>query len=182
LTKAPRDAPPLPISTAYREAGHAVIARVLRQSCGQATIVMNMAKNEAGQASTDDPWNTAEHWNRTCRFRGDEMRSIRRGWTMSRMACGEAELEFFGLRGVGDSEDRRQIRWMLDHILPKADRVREEQRLRRHTRALVHRHRAKIERVAWLLLQRKTVPADDIDAAIGVVSVNRMQTTNPLSR
>jgi ATP-dependent Zn protease len=44
--------------TAIREAGHAVVGRVLKQVCEKATIVANMDEGEAGYSITADPYVT----------------------------------------------------------------------------------------------------------------------------
>ena len=86
---------------------------------------------------------------------------------MATMAGGEAEAEFFGSCAGGDSDDRHQVDLMLDSLLPaNADLPRYAQRFRRHTQALVRRHRATIERVAGQLLKRTTLKAEEIDAII----------------
>jgi hypothetical protein len=50
--------------TAFHEAGHAVIGRVLDLVCGGASIAPNEAENEAGHAIIADPWRTASEWDR----------------------------------------------------------------------------------------------------------------------
>jgi ATP-dependent Zn protease len=156
--------------TAIHEAGHAVIGRVLKQVCGQATIEPNLDEGEAGHAITADPHVTLGHWlDDLERWRGnDALVSIMRGRILTYMAGRAAEEEFFGSCAGGDDDDCRQIDLMLDSLLPSdADVPRYAQRLRDHTRTLVRRHRATIARVAALLLERKTLQPEEIERALG---------------
>ena len=156
--------------TAIHEAGHAVIGRVLKQVCGGATIVPNSDEGNAGHTITADPYVTLEYWwGNLGRYRGDTMRSIMRGRIMTYMAGAEAEREFYRRSRGGDGYDRYQIALMLDSDLPMgADPAPVEARLRAFTRALVHRHRNTIERVAASLMERGTMEPDEINAAIGI--------------
>jgi hypothetical protein len=54
-------------ATAYHEAGHAVIGRVLTLSCGRATIKPDRA--EAGHALTDDPHSCLHEWEKRGKVR-----------------------------------------------------------------------------------------------------------------
>ena len=86
---------------------------------------------------------------------------------MTYMAGRAAEEEFFGYCAGGDGDDQRQIDLMLDSLLPSdADVPRYAQRLRGHTRTLVRRHRARIARVAGLLMERKTLQSEEIEQAL----------------
>jgi ATP-dependent Zn protease len=155
--------------TAIHEAGHAVIGRVLKQVCGQASIVPNRDEGEAGHAVTADPYLTLGHWlDNLGRWRGaDALVSITRGRIMTYMAGRAAEEEFFGSCAGGDGDDQRQIDRMLDDILPSdADLPRYAQRLRGHTRTLVRRHRARIAHVAALLLEHKMLQPEEIERAL----------------
>lgn len=83
------------------------------------------------------------------------------------MAGAEVEEEFFGACAGGDGEDRRQISFMLDDMLPSdIDVASYAARLRRQARAIVRRHRNEIASVAALLLERRTVSAKEIDEAM----------------
>jgi ATP-dependent Zn protease len=155
--------------TAIHEAGHAVIGRVLKQVCGEATIVPNPEENEAGYAITAEPYDTLSYWQDDLdRCRGNALVSIYRGRIMTYMAGRAAEEEFLGSCTGMDEDDRRQIDLMLDDFLPSdADVPRYAQRLRRHTRTLVRRHRAAIARIAALLLERETLQPEEIERALG---------------
>lgn len=149
--------------TAHHEAGHAVVARVLNYPCGHATIVSD--EESAGHAITQDPWDAVAHWDSAGRWRGED--SALRARIMIYMAGAEAEVEFFGECAGGDDDDRRQIAFMLDDLLPTgADPLAHEARLRRFTRALVRRHRGKIEAVAQGLLRSKHLSEGQIDALL----------------
>jgi hypothetical protein len=155
--------------TAVHEAGHAVIGRVLKQVCGQASVRPNPDEGEAGHAIAADPYITLGYWlDELGRWRGsDAMVSIMRGRIMSYMAGRVAEEEFFGSCAGGDGDDQWQIDLMLDSLLPgDADVPRYAQRLRGHTRTLVRRHRAAIACVAALLVERGTLQSEEIERAL----------------
>jgi 3-oxoacyl-[acyl-carrier-protein] synthase III len=78
------------------------------------------------------------------------------------MAGRESEIEFFGSCLGGDDDDRRQITLMLKEI----GAVSKESRLRKKTRALVKRHRIKVEAIARELIKSKRLSARKIDAII----------------
>jgi ATP-dependent Zn protease len=161
--------------TAIHEAGHAVIGRVLKQVCGQATIRQNRREGEAGYHFIADPHVTHYHWEKLARYRKYDQ--VMLGRIMSFMAGREAEEEVFGACAGGDEDDEYQVDLMLNSLLPpdiELSRYRlYHQRLCRHTRGLVRRHRAKIERVAALLLEHKTLKAEDIDRAVRGEPVRR---------
>ena len=152
-------------STAYHEAAHAVIGRVLGLTCGQVSIITD--DDSAGHAIIADPWNTVWDWEQRDRFR--DARQAFRGTIIARMAGAEAEREFFGQCSGGDDDDRREIASLMDSRyaeIPADDWERHEARLRAQTRRLVHRHRDNIERVAAALLDRGTLRPDEIDALL----------------
>ena len=155
--------------SAVHEAGHAVIGRVLKQVCGQASILPDPDEGEAGHAIIADPHETFVYWlDDLGRLRsGDLLVSIMRGRIMAYMAGRAAEEEFFGDCAGGDGDDRRQIDLMLASLLPSdADVPHYAQRLRGHTQTLVRRHRARIARVAALLMERKTLQPEEIERAL----------------
>jgi hypothetical protein len=91
------------------------------------------------------------------------------------MAGREAELECLGtiLRtnhaNRGDRGDRDDIDELMPTLYPGASPAewsRRQVRLRRMTRALVRRHRDKIERIASALLQYRTLSGRAIDALL----------------
>jgi ATP-dependent Zn protease len=161
-------------STAIHEAGHAVKGRVLRLTCGGASIVPNEDEEEAGHSLTADPWETFSHWDQTFMEaieRGEQplkyrlARSAFRGRIIAYMAGAEAENELLGKCQGGDGDDRKQIEMMAEsgHAeLPDALWQRYEPR----TRRLVRKHRTSIERVAEALQARQTLQPDEIDALI----------------
>jgi hypothetical protein len=148
--------------TAIHEAGHAVIGRVLGMACGQVTIVPKLSEKTAGVATTHDQWATEAAWKKRGKYR--DLSSVWRGRIMTFMAAAEAEIVCIGRYRGGDGEDRYQIALMMEEIpVPNEDWQSYERRLRAKTRALVRRHRHKIEHVAKALLERRTISGRDID-------------------
>ena len=148
-------------ATAYHEAGHAVIARVLGLTCGQVSIIAD--DDSAGRAIIADPWQTAGDWENRDRFR--DARQAFRGTIIARMAGAEAEREFFGQCRGRDDNDRYDIALLMDSRwteIPADDWDQYEARLRAQTRRLVRRHRDTIERVAAALMKHKTLPGDEV--------------------
>lgn len=165
-------------STAIHEAGHAVIGRVLGLSCGSATIIANEAEDEAGHAVVYDPWKTASDWDQHLQeqwarglapSKAHGARSAFRGSIIARMAGAEAENEIVSQCAGGDGFDRDEIEQMAESRATEFSEAawkRYEPRMRRQTRRLVRKHRAKIERVAAALLERRELSADEIDALV----------------
>lgn len=150
--------------TAYHEAGHAVIGRVLNLPCGYATIVPD--DDSAAHSICEDPWEAVARWDSVGRRR--DLDTAYRARVIAYMAGAEAEIEFFGACDGGDGDDRWQIDLMLDSLLPAdADIPAYAARLRRFTRALVRRHRDRIEAVANALHANKQLSEDRLDAMIG---------------
>jgi hypothetical protein len=82
------------------------------------------------------------------------------------MAGAEAEMEILGRTRGGDGHDRRWANFAgqsSDSGFSEEEWFRYEPRMRRQARRLVRKHRAAIERVAAVLLQRGTLTKDEID-------------------
>jgi hypothetical protein len=153
-------------STAYHEAGHATIARVLTLRAGSATIKTNYETGNAGVASVFDVCSITDEWEERGKIRGEDTAWL--ALIMTGMAGAEAEMEMLGHIN-DDSNDRRQILWMWKQLGRPWERFEErlEPRLRAMTRMLVHRHRARIERVAKALLAETTLSAEQLDELVG---------------
>jgi ATP-dependent Zn protease len=152
--------------TAYHEAGHAVIGRVLMLACGRATIRPNYEKLEAGHTITPDPYACLYEWEK--RGHGSDSRdAVHHARIMTYMAGAEAEQVLLGSGGVGDGDDRYQIALMAEELHRDTDWNKLEPRLRAMTRMLVRRHKVRVERVAKALLARTTVSAKALDKMIG---------------
>jgi ATP-dependent Zn protease len=155
-------------ATAIHEAGHAVIGRVLRLLCGEATIEENQEAGEAGYAITADPFGIYGAWDDRGIYRGDMMASILKARIMTYMAGREAEEECIGHCEGGDGDDLHQIALMADSLPVADDELdRYERRLRARTRGLVRRHRTMIERVAGELLEHTTLEPERLDELVG---------------
>ena len=156
-------------STAYHEAGHAVIGRVLGLSCGDATAEPD--HDSAGHAITHDQWVTWRDWEERGKWR--DLSSVVLARVISFMAGVESENELLGRNEGGDGDDRFQVRLMASELdIPNGNWECYEMRIRAQTRRLVRRHRLRIERVAQALLERGTLEADEIDAIIGLGGCN----------
>jgi len=75
-----------PWHTAIHEAGHAVIARVLRLRCGEVTMVPNEAEGYAGYSHTGDPWDTIGDWERFGHYRDRDIEQAVTGYILVQMA------------------------------------------------------------------------------------------------
>jgi hypothetical protein len=153
------------LHTAYHEAGHAVIGRVLTLACGSATIVANEEEGEAGHSVIIDPYVIWEDtWPRRGKYR--QFDSVLIGRILMDMAGAEAEIEFTGFCAGGNEYDRQEIRHAADNLSRSVlhgwewDRI--ERRMRTITRTLVRRHRKRIKRVARALLDKHTLSGEEI--------------------
>lgn len=156
---------------AIHEAGHAVVGRMLGMVCGQVTIVAD--HDSTGHSITLDPWDTVSHWESEGRFR--VARTAFLGGILTLMAGAEAEKVILGHCEGGDGNDQREIArtfGSVDFWIPEKtgdefkDHAAYEQRLRNHCRATIRRHRSRIEMVAQLLLDRKTIEGEVLDKMI----------------
>jgi ATP-dependent Zn protease len=153
-------------ATAYHEAGHAVIGRVLALPCGRATIRPDYEEGVAGQALTEEPYTCLREWEKRGKVR--DAAAAWHGRIIVYMAGAEAEMELLGSEAIGDGYDRLQIALMAEEI-PAGETFWErlEPRLRAMTRMLVRRHRVLIEQVAKALLARSTLSAKSLDKIVG---------------
>jgi ATP-dependent Zn protease len=178
-------------TTAYHEAGHAVIGRVLTLHCGGATIKPDYDEEVAGHSIADHS-GCAYQWEKRGKVRGvnaDLHASI-----VTVMAGAEAEMELLGSKAVGDGNDRYQIELMAEELGRDADWERLEPRFRAMTRMLVRRHKARIERVAEALLDKTTLSVKALDKLVGrsvddvkvnapfILEMHRRRTGNKPSR
>ena len=146
-------------STAYHEAGHAVIGRVLGMTCGGATIVPNYEALEAGHAITCVERSISD-WDARGRWRWVSMYRAR---IMVLMAGRESEIEVFGKdpdAEFGDGYDLREVNLTLEEA--NVDE-RTLAKLRSKTRGLVRRHRRAITEVATALSKYHSLGAEQID-------------------
>ncbi len=152
--------------TAVHEAGHAVIGRVVGMICGDASICAD--EDSAGHSITIDPYEIDASWEARGKYR--DVRSVFTGRIITAMAGREAEQELLGSSNGVDGDDLYQIELMMEHMPLAGRSASDEQqahylsRLRSNTRALVRRHRARIETVSEALLQQKRLSAAQIDA------------------
>jgi ATP-dependent Zn protease len=160
--------------TAFHEAGHAVIGRVLGLVCGAATIVPDA--RGVGCATTKSPLATLDAWDARgrCRYNGHDLKSVYRAYIMELMAGREAAELCCGPGGdfIGDGGDIRQIETLI-HRTYDLDRESwpsppvgdfDLDRLRKATRGLCIRHREKVERVAQVLIKHRTLSPEAIDS------------------
>jgi hypothetical protein len=153
-------------STAYHEAGHAVIGRVLTLHCGHATIKPNYEQAEAGHVITHAPYSCLYEWEKRGKVR-DSQDVVLHARIMTYMAGAEAEKILLGSSGVGDTDDREQIALMAEELHRDTNWEKLEPRLRIMTRMLVRRHRVRIERVAKTLLTKTTLSEKALDKLVG---------------
>ena len=152
--------------TAYHEAGHAVIGRVLTLHCGRATIRPNYAEAEAGHAITHDPYACLNEWRKRGHVR-DSQDSVYHARIITYTAGAEAEMALLGSKMIGDGDDRYQITLMSEELHRDTNWDKLEPRLRAMARMLVPRHSKRIDRVANALLARTTVSAKALDKIVG---------------
>lgn len=151
--------------TAYHEAGHAVIARVLTLAAGGVTIKADYDEGSAGYSITADPYACLFEWEKRGKVR-DHPDVVWHARIMAFMAGAEVEAELLGAKPIGDGNDRQQITLMAAE-LSRADWNKLEPRLRTMTRMLVRRHGVLIERLAKALLARTTLSAKQVDKLVG---------------
>jgi ATP-dependent Zn protease len=148
--------------TAYHEAGHAVLGRVLTLVCDSATI-----EPDHDSAGHSLPRACIYEWEKRGKVR--EPAAVWHARIIGFMAGAEAEAELLGTVPRGDGDDRYQIELMAEELETPAKRwdTKIEPRLRAMTRMLVHRHRALIERVAQALIDQTTLSREELDNLVG---------------
>jgi ATP-dependent Zn protease len=151
---------------AIHEAAHAVIARVLTLAAGHVTIKPNYRDRSRGVSITHEPYACLSAWEQRGKVRdSDDAVYIAR--IISTMAGAEAEMELLGSQAIGDGHDREQIELMAEELTGNYSWDRLEPRLRKMTRMLVRRHRARIERVAEALLTKIKLSGKQVDKLAG---------------
>jgi ATP-dependent Zn protease len=167
--------------TAIHEAGHAVIGRVLGLECGKVTIVPDFREMTSGVATADGQWKTCEAWEKRGKYR--DIASVYRGRIIMLMAGAEAEIVCTGRCGGGDTHDRREIGLTMEEVAIPNDPKRYERRLRAKTRALIRRHRRKVEHLAKTLLEHRTISGRKVDRLLRqVTSLQELQRQRRISR
>ena len=149
-------------ATAFHEAGHAVIGRKMKLACGEATIIPDANDGSLGGAIIANPLRDWE--------RGEgPRRALADAFCIALFAGAEAERLLSPAIHCGDDEDRRRVTGVLSDIgVSGASYVgddiweRYEGRLQRRARDLVRVHRIEIGRVAQALIERGTLPADEV--------------------
>jgi ATP-dependent Zn protease len=150
-------------ATAYHEAGHAVIGRVLTVASGGVTI--RPSQDAWGQSIVADPYACLYQWEKRGKVRA--LDSVWRARIMAYMAGAETEIVLLGHPPAGDSWDRSQIGHMARELCYSPSWGKLEPRLRAMTCMLIRRHRARIERVAKALLAKTTLSAKQVDKLSG---------------
>jgi ATP-dependent Zn protease len=153
-------------TTAYHEAGHAVIGRVLALPCGAATIKPDFNNGIAGTSITPGPYVCEAELEKRGKMRLHRD-AIWHARIMVSMAGAEAEIELLGSKALGDGEDRLEIQKIVSEFCRVDFWNKLEPRLRAMTRMLVRRHKPRIERVAEALLAKTTLSAKALDKLVG---------------
>jgi hypothetical protein len=153
--------------TAYHEASHAVIGRVLTLYCAGATIRPDYVAREAGHAICHDPLACLHQWDIRGKVR-DNADAVWHARIITYMAGVEGEMALLGSTNGGDGDDRYQIEMMAEQLSNCKDwNNKLEPRLRAMTRMLVRRHRALIERTANALYRKTTLSSVQLDKLVG---------------
>jgi predicted DNA-binding transcriptional regulator AlpA len=169
-------APEMRRRAAYHEAGHAVIARLLKLSCGHVTIIPE-EPTEVGHVVFDDPM---VGWTR-----GDgRKKSLADAFCIALFAGAEAEKRMFGTAEVGDNSDCAKATACLHHVsIPGATYVgdhsweRYETRLRARARNLIEVQQDAIEAVAQALLDKGFLRSHEVDDLL--MALGRTATQEP---
>jgi hypothetical protein len=148
--------------TAYHEAGHAVIGRILGIVCGDVTIIPDYRKRTRGVAiARSGPLNVSTDWDERGKLRWPV--SAARAGIMCSMAGKEAELIRFASHYGGDGDDELQIALKRDDYGIPDHQI---DYLRRKSRTMLQRHWLKVEHVAKALLVARTLTSEQIDALV----------------
>jgi len=156
-------------ATAYHEAGHAVIGRVLGVSDGRVTIRPDYNTGSAGREFGPTPSEIC------AKYPKRDHNAVIRAWIISVMAGAETEAALLGRVALGDGGDRKQIGLMMEENISDADWDRVEAWLRRMTRTLIWQHEPLIERVAKALLERTSLSGKMVDKLVGFGPESRLK-------
>lgn len=150
-------------STAYHEAGHAVIGHALGIPFAYVTIEPD--HDSAGHIIAADPYSIMEIWEERGKYR--DASSASKAKIIGLMAGAETERVLLNLSPVGDEDDRDQIADLVEHgyfIVADDDWPRIEARLRSHTQRLIRYHRQRIKRSAEALLENGSLTFENVEA------------------
>ena len=163
-------------STAYHEAGHAVIGRVLGMTCGGATVVPDYDEGIAGLAITVVERSISD-WDARGRLRWV---SMFRALIMTLMAGRESEIEVFGKdpdAQFGDDYDLREIYLAMEEANITNEAFLAKMRMKTH--GLVRRHRDAIAQVAEALIKHGSLDAQQIDEIVAASGVRLAERIDP---
>ena len=147
--------------TAYHEAAHAVVARVLGLTCGEVSIVKSFEDGTAGHAIIEDPSVILKHWGAQG-FRLDAKRVMRRR-IMAVMAGREIEILHYGFCLGGDTDDQRQIAMMANSANFDAETLAI---FKKATVALCRKYQPIIDALALDLQKRERIEGYEVDAFV----------------
>ena len=151
-------------STAYHEAGHAVVGRMLGLRCGR--IELFRRGDVMGQAFIEDP---LRRWER-----GDgPRRKLAEAFCVTLYAGAEAEGVFAPIEYAGDAQDRERATETLKLVGVRGAQwvgdgawERREELLRRKANMLVGQYFYEIQRVAGAVLEAGCLEGGEVDAII----------------
>jgi uncharacterized Ntn-hydrolase superfamily protein len=151
----------LAVQRLAREAMYSSNRQAESTSANSGSATAHEDHDSAGHSVTADPYVAHHAWEVRGKFRRFESALV--GRIITFMAGAEAEVAVFGACGGLDTDDRVQIGLMLTELGRDA---KVEERLRRATRHLVHRHLATVSTVAKMLETKVPLSTEEIDAVL----------------
>ena len=171
MTKRQRSAPAIR-RTAVHEAGHAVLATIVRLDCTQISVIPRVDDLSDGYCIYRvDPLGILTHWENCGVFHMGE-RSALLASSIVLLAGGAAERTIFGRAGNGSYDDIRRAKWMVDDMTSRDGDVRITlARLQRTVGWLVTRHKLAIEYVSAALVTSGELEGDRLAATMSIALV-----------